>query len=398
MGAARLLALPELFVAGAACLALLIGAVAYAQLLPVALRAERRLLPARVHQQRTSRVELVLSNLGRWSSPVLMVRDQFDGGRRSTTFLLEPISPSGRIAVSYPLPTERRGVFEVGPLELVLEDPFGLAERRMTAASPGRLVVFPRVEPLVLATGRGGDDQRADLPRAGLLGRHDELYSLRPYAVGDDLRRVHWPATAHRSELMIRQDQMPGQDELTILLDLRRPVHTDASAERAISVAASVAVAAGRAGQTVRLVTTGGFARGLTEDRRRRSTEHGPAHVTRLLEKLAAADWSSSSGLATAVTQAARVRRARLVAITTSGATPADLRALHGLSPQLAWLVLVTAEPDAAAPKGPGLPGVGVVTVRPGQPLAAAWARVPARASTRAAARDRRPPAPAHPT
>jgi uncharacterized protein (DUF58 family) len=339
--------------------------------------------------------------MGRWSSPVLVVRDYFDGGRRSTTFLLEPVGPSGSISVSYSLPTERRGLFEVGPLELVLEDPFGMAERRMRAAPPTRLVVFPRVEPLVLPAGRGVNDQRVDHPRAGLVGRHDELYSLRPYAVGDDLRRVHWPSTAHRGELTIRQDQMPGQDELTILLDLRRTVHTDASAERAISVAASVAIAAARAGQTVRLVSTGGLASGFTSDRRQRSPERGPAHVTRLLEWLAAADWSSSSGLATVVTHAARVRvrGAPLVAITTSAATPADLRALCGLSRQLAWLVLVTVEPDAAAPPQLSeLPGVGVVTVRPGQPLAAAWARVPARASTRAAAGHRPRPAPAHPT
>jgi uncharacterized protein (DUF58 family) len=396
-----LLGLPELFVAAAACLALLGGAVAYAQLLPVALRAERRLHPARVHLQRPSRVELVLSNIGRWASPVLMVCDQFDGGRRSTTVQLGPVRPSGRIAVSYSLPTERRGLFEVGPLEVVLEDPFGLAERRMTAAPPSRLVVFPRIEPLVLPAGRGGDDLRADHPRAGLLGRHDEQYSLRPYAVGDDLRRVHWPSTAHRGELMIRQDQMPGHDELTILLDLRRPVHTDASVERAISVAASVAVAAGRAGQTVRLVTTEGSASRFAQDRGQHSPERGPAHVTRLLEHLAAAEPSSSTGLATAVSHAGRVRgrRAQLVAITTSAATPADLRALYALSPQLAWLVLVTVEPDAGGPRRPPeLPGVGVVSVGPGQPLAAAWARVPARTSSRAAAGRRRAPVPPHPT
>jgi uncharacterized protein (DUF58 family) len=397
-GAGRLVGLPELFVAAAACLALLAGAVVYAQLVPITLRAEQRLLPSRVHLQRPSRVELVLSNVGRWSCPVLTVHDHFDG-RRSTTFQLGPIGPSGRITVSYSLPTERRGVFEVGPLEVVLEDPFGLTERRTMAASPSRLVVFPRVEPLVLPAGRGGDDLRADHPRAGLLGRHDEQYSLRPYAVGDDLRRVHWPSTAHRGELMIRQDQMPGQDELTILLDLRRPVHTDSSLERAISVAASGVVAAGRAGQTVRLVTTGGVVSGFTEGRR--APERGPAHVARLLERLAEAESSSSSGLPTALAYAARVRgrRAQLLAITTSAVTPADLGVLYGLAPQLAWLVLVAGGPDARGPlRPPELPGVGVVTVGPGQPLAAAWARVPARASTRAAAGHRRPPAPVHPT
>jgi uncharacterized protein (DUF58 family) len=412
---ARLLGLPELFLSGTACLVLLAGALAYAQLVPVSLRAERRLLPGRVHLQRESRVELTLTNRGRWASPVLSARDHFGGGRRATTFVVGPLRPSERTTARYWLFAERRGVFDVGPLELELRDPFGLAERRVMAAPRSRLVVFPRVEALVLGVGQGDEDLQADPPLASLLGRHgDELYSLRPYAVGDDLRRVHWPSTAHRDELMIRQDQRPGQGGLTVLLDLRRQVHTGASAERAISVAASVAVAASRAGQALGLVTTERHGAGSTKGRGQHGHEHRPAQLPQLLERLAAAGPSSSGfAEALAVVAGSRARRRQLVAITTSAADPADLRALYGLGRQFGAAVVVVVEPvmmetgsgapapGAMGPRGPGpsaLPAVRVVTVRAGQPLAAAWEAVPRLSSTRGQAGVRRRPAPVPPT
>ncbi|MBO0894395.1 MAG: hypothetical protein J2O39_08455, partial [Acidimicrobiales bacterium] len=108
IGTARILGLPDLFLAGTACLALLACALAYAQLVPVSLGAERRLLPGRVHLHRQSRVELTLTNRGRWGSPVLSARDHFardhsDGGRRATSFLIGPLRPSERATARYRL-------------------------------------------------------------------------------------------------------------------------------------------------------------------------------------------------------------------------------------------------------------------------------------------------------
>ncbi|MBO0715573.1 MAG: DUF58 domain-containing protein, partial [Acidimicrobiales bacterium] len=365
-----------------------------------------------------------------WGSPVLSARDHFardhsDGGRRATSFLIGPLRPSERATARYRLTAERRGVFEVGPLELELRDPFGLAERRVIAAARNRLVVFPRVEPVLLGSGQGDDDLRVDPPGASLLGRHgDELYSLRPYAVGDDLRRVHWPSTAHRDELMIRQDHRPGQGGLTVLLDLRRQVHTGASAERAISVAASVAVAASRAGQSLRLVTTEGRTNGGPSGNGEHHREHHPAQLPQLLERLAAAG-ASSSGLAEAVAlvAASRPGRRQLVAITASDAAPGDLQALHRLGRQFGEAVVVLVETARAGTAGAGtagagtgrgmgradvagapgrrpaapggFPGVRVVTVAAGQPLAIAWAAVTGLTSTPGRAARRRGAAPA---
>jgi uncharacterized protein (DUF58 family) len=92
----------------------------------------------------------------------------------------------------------------------------------------------------------------------GLQTGGDEFHSLRPYVIGDDLRRVHWPSTARRDELTVRQDERHQQGRTTVLLDVRRAVHTEATFERAVSATASLLVAAEVRGDEIRLVTTEG--------------------------------------------------------------------------------------------------------------------------------------------
>ena len=86
-----------------------------------------------------------------------------------------------------------------------------------------------------------GHDPQATARHPNALGRAgDDFYALRPYQVGDDLRRVHWPATAHNDELMIRQHELPWQERTTVLLDVRATAHVRESFELAVSAAASI--------------------------------------------------------------------------------------------------------------------------------------------------------------
>ena len=83
------------------------------------------------------------------------------------------------------------------------------------------LLVRPQVHALtavlpVRRTGRGGD---SDLGGAGLVGDPD--LSVREHRHGDDLRRVHWPTTARRGQLMVRPDQHPQDHNAVVLLDSR---------------------------------------------------------------------------------------------------------------------------------------------------------------------------------
>ena len=151
-----------------------------------------------------SRVELSIRNDGERTTPVLRLFDPVSG-TRGADLLLSPLEPDVVNRAAYRLPTERRGIAEIGPLEVVVGDPFGLATSSTIAAPHTELTVFPRIDEIVPVPHTSGDDPHAGADHPSALGRTGEdFYALRPYVVGDDLRRVHWRSTARHDELMVK--------------------------------------------------------------------------------------------------------------------------------------------------------------------------------------------------
>lgn len=83
---------------------------------------------------------------------------------------------------------------------------------------------------------------------------------------------------------MVRQDELPRQGRVTVLLDTRATAHSDDSFERAVSAAASVVATSSRQRDLVRLVTTGGRDSGFAT---------GRAHLESVLEYLASIEATS---------------------------------------------------------------------------------------------------------
>jgi uncharacterized protein (DUF58 family) len=363
----------ELTILGVVVLVLCAGAAAYVSLQPVSVRTERTLHPPRVHAGSSSRVDLQVTNSGPRRTPVLNVRDPFDRGWRWARFLVPPLAGHTATRAAYRLPTEERGIFDIGPLEVSLGDPFGLATSTFTSVGVTQLTVYPRIDPIPpLPTAQGHDPHSgAQHPRA-LLGTGEDFYALRPYEVGDDLRRVHWASTARLDDLMIRQDEMPWQTRSTILLDVRSAVHNATSLELAVSAAASIHAASHRSDALVRLLSTDGTDSGFGT---------GHAHGEAILEHLATVDATRDNRLAGV---AANLRKAgnggSLAIVTTDRASQADLEAMARLRTRYGTIVLVLIERSAYEASGggagpsPALPTVtAVVRVTGSTPFARAW-------------------------
>jgi uncharacterized protein (DUF58 family) len=369
----RLFGVAELFALAAAGLAADLAAVAYVRLTRFQLEATRELRPPRVHAGATSKVDLTVRNMADRRSPVLSARDPFDGGRRWARFLIAPLGPNEVAKAAYRLPTERRGVFDLGPLHLQLSDSFGLASIPFEAAGATQLTVYPRVDEIqALPLTRGNDPHAgADHPTAlGLQG--DDFYALRDYQEGDDLRRVHWGATAKLDSLMIRQEEMPWQGRTTVLLDLRKGVHTAESMEVAISAAASIVTSSWRRRSLVRFVATDGSDSGFAA---------ASGHVEAILERLANATTDRAAQLNPLLARLRREGGGGLAVITTAAASNEDLDAIARVRGRYGIVTLVLLErssfdPSAAGPRVPPrpLPPVGrVVRVTAGVPFAQAW-------------------------
>jgi uncharacterized protein (DUF58 family) len=88
-----------------------------------------------------------------------------------------------------------------------------------------------------------------------------DFHSVRGYEQGESLRRVHWPSTARRGELMVKELEESPQDAVVVLLDCdpagAAGTSPSSSFDAAVRAAGSVLRAHSRRGRKAALVTTG---------------------------------------------------------------------------------------------------------------------------------------------
>jgi uncharacterized protein (DUF58 family) len=354
----RLFGLVELYLLGTA-LAILVGlAVVRVLLTRLQLEVGRTLSPRRVHAGQPARVELVVTNRGERPTPVLRLHDPVTG-TQGATVLLAPVDEAMIVRSAYRLPTERRGLIAIGPLAVVVADPFGLAQVRASAAPRTELTVLPRVDEVLPPPAAGGDEPLAGVRQTTLAASAgDDFAALREYVVGDDLRRIHWPSSARHGELLVRQDEVHWQGRTTVVLDTRARTHHGESFEVAVSAAASVVTAAWKRRDLIRLLTTSGYDSGFNG---------GQAHFEGILEELAVVS-ATSVGSLRGVLEALPRSGATSIAVIVGDVPEPELHGLVTLSRTGSVTVVCIDRRSSPAPDHPD-----VVSCGPTQPFASAW-------------------------
>jgi uncharacterized protein (DUF58 family) len=171
--------------------------------------------------------------------------------------------------VHYPIRSDARGRYRIGPLRLRLADPFGLVELTRSFTAVDMLTVVPAVHPLPPIKLGGAWESGGESVSRSVAIRGDDDAATREYRNGDDLRKVHWRSTARVGKLMVRREERPWQARATLLLDTRSDSHRGdgpgSSFEWAISALASVGAYIARRGYSMRMITDAGVAAGGTE-------------------------------------------------------------------------------------------------------------------------------------
>lgn len=177
--------------------------------------------------------------------------------------------------LSYSITGIRRGICSIGPLTLYTTDPYGLAQREQQFGEPRTITVVPEVVPLApLASivGAAGGTAHTSSSR---LGQGSDNLSPRHYVSGDSMRRIHWRATAHRGDLMVRQEEEEASPDALVVLDrtARRwsASEDDPAFESAVSACASIALHLLHEGYSVDVLDSAGTVigalRGHEDDR-----------------------------------------------------------------------------------------------------------------------------------
>ncbi len=250
----RVFGVLELIVLGSGVLALVAASLAWANYHAIALSVSRRVVPEFLQAGDTARVEFAITNESRSGTAPLTLWEPVDG-LGGATLKLAPLHAHETATTTYRLPTLHRGSLTFGPLTAQRRDPFGIAGKRRVVGTTHEIVVFPAHHHVQLPTAMGGSGPLGNQLRSRSLGRSGtEFHSLRDYADGDDLRQIHWRASARSEVLKVREVEPEGLHHCTIELDNSSSEYSPEGFERAVSAAASAVSAASSAGLRLRLV------------------------------------------------------------------------------------------------------------------------------------------------
>ena len=383
---------PELAALGSAAVVAVAGALVFVAWRP-RLGVERMADPDRVMRGDPSRVTLTVTNASRLFGASLVARDSvrtpWPARRRLAPRGGPAPAPGGSVPVpivrlrrgratrvSYPVPTARRGVIEVGPLQVARRDPLALVRAVRRYGGAVKVWVRPRVHPIAavpVGLSRSMDGRVDRVPHGSIT-----FAALREYVVGDDLRRVHWRTSARVGELMVRENVDTSLPRVVILLDDRAGAHApggdgESTFESACEAAASVIVAAVREAVHVELRLVSGASAGAKAGSAARgspSQAGTQSDVGPLLDLLAEAD--PGPGELRPAVERLRVRRLGDTLLYLTGPPNQDdlgaVAGLRGAYPSIIAGVFGAVEGGLAATAG-----LLVLGATDGADFAAAW-------------------------
>jgi uncharacterized protein (DUF58 family) len=274
------------------------------------------------------RVTYTLRNTGRLPKPWLEVHNPTTlpgglpgralglGGRQERSWLVRT-------------PLIRRGHYRIEPLMIRTGDPFGFFEAAAAVGQGITLVVYPRIEALPLWR----------LPPANIEGAHASpertlqttplATTVRPYAPGDAMNRIHWRTTARLGEIQVKEFDLEQTADAWLFLDLEAAAEAGegdrSTTEVAVRAAASIADKAIAENRAVGLTVNAHRTTVLPSDR-------GARQRLKILQLLAAVEADGPLPLAEAlVTGLSRLRRGMTAIVITATTDPSFVRPLATL-------------------------------------------------------------------
>ena len=221
---------------------------------PLRATVSRRLRAVRVPRGDAIVIDYRVRNATRFRSGRATIIDRCDD--IETRVDIAPVASHSELTVTGSIPTRRRGVFDVGPVEVERIDPFWLTVGRRRDSTRTAVIVHPKIYDLVGPHGAVRVVENESVLRRATSDPMSGFVSMREYVAGDDPRLIHWPTTARTGTLMVREHVEVRRPEFTVVLDTAPSAGTAADFEEAVDVAATLAVHALRTGLDVVVRTT----------------------------------------------------------------------------------------------------------------------------------------------
>jgi uncharacterized protein (DUF58 family) len=186
---------------------------------------------------------------------------------------------------NYMIECYRRGVWKIGPMEVVSQDALGFFRFRQKLNVISNIIVYPSFfRVFAFPQLASGSVSWMGVETAKISGDSHEFFGIREYQRGDAMSRIHWPSTARHNKLIVKQFERNAIQEATIVLDLKKGNNIGAGRETtleyAVKIAGSIAMYLINNGVFVQLI-------GYTKEAMVVPFGKGESHVFKIFEYLA---------------------------------------------------------------------------------------------------------------
>jgi hypothetical protein len=157
---------------------------------------------------------------------------------------------------TFMLPTNRRAVFNVGPVVGVKTDPIHIFRIEHIFGKASKLFVHPVTLPLPSSQIGMIRDIEGD-PTEKITQSDISFHDIRDYVPGDPIRNINWKATARLDKLQVRQFEESRRAKIVFAISTNdRDYMTDVEFELTISAMASLGYRAAADNREIEVVTS----------------------------------------------------------------------------------------------------------------------------------------------
>jgi uncharacterized protein (DUF58 family) len=227
---------------------------------------------------------------------------------------------------------ERRGQFKLGPWTICSGDPFGIFLVKRHYPVSDEIIIHPPIHgqltiplPAGMSSGRMRVQRRAWLSTTNAAG-------VREYHPDDPHHLIHWPTTARKDALYVRQFDLDAAGDIWLLLDLQAAVQlgqgAEGTEEHGVLLAAALAARALKQNRAVGLAAYGQVPQVLPAGR-------GQGQQWKILRALALINADGQTDLSRALQDLGQVARRGTTAVII---TPAVVGSPLMGTPQPDWM------------------------------------------------------------
>jgi uncharacterized protein (DUF58 family) len=217
--------------------------------------------------------------------------------------------------ISYAIDCYKRGLWRLGPVAIISQDALGFFRMTRSVKCFSEVLVYPAIFKIFsfppLAS---GSVSWMGVETAKISGDSHEFFGIREYQKGDRISRIHWPSTARRNKLIVKQFERNAVQEATIVMDLKKGhdigVGRETTLEYSVKIAGSIAKYLLNEGAFVQMIGYGKKPTMLPLGK-------GESHMYKLLDHLAAVQADGDLSLSRTLEEASFItpHRSTLIAI-----------------------------------------------------------------------------------